>query len=82
MGNSLDEQPRWRPHDVLLLELIADGESNKRIAARLALSESAVKKRIVRLERRLDVSTRVALVRAAFDAGLLARRTAPTGTSV
>jgi hypothetical protein len=74
LGNQLTEQTPWRAEDVLILELISYGESNKRIAAHLHVSESAIKKRILRLERQLDVCGRVALVRAAFEAGVLAPR--------
>ena len=61
----------WRPEDVQLVELISEGRSNKEIADRLRVSESAVKKRIWRLSRGLCVSGRIALIRAAFEAGVL-----------
>ena len=54
-----------------LLRLISRGLGNKEIAARFGVSETAIKKRISLLMKRHRVSNRAALVRAAFEAGLL-----------
>jgi DNA-binding NarL/FixJ family response regulator len=68
--------PRRRPPALpadlaVLLPLLADALSAKQIAARLVLSESAVKTRIGRLYGALHVHNRVGAVCAALACGLL-----------
>ena len=71
MGNPSDPQPGWLPHQRELLELVSLGQTNKEIAGRLGVSESAVKKRLGRLMRRLGADSRVELTRAALARGLI-----------
>lgn len=47
--------------DCRIVELVRDGHTNRSIAARLALSESSVRKRLNRIFRRLGVESRVQL---------------------
>jgi len=54
-----------------LLRLVSIGCSNKEIAARLGVSEPAIKKRLFALMRRYEVPNRAALVRVAIYAGLI-----------
>lgn len=60
------DRAHWRPEELELLELVAEGQENKEIAARLGVSETTIKKRLGRLMRRLDATNRVQLVRAAI----------------
>lgn len=49
-----------------VLRLVAEGYVTKQIAARLAISEPSVKKRLSHLMRHYSVPNRAALVRAAI----------------
>jgi DNA-binding NarL/FixJ family response regulator len=53
-----------------LLRLVASGLTNRQIARRCGCSESAIKSRIARLERRLGLSRRVDLAIFAREQGL------------
>ena len=54
-----------------LLMLIVNGFTNKRIARRLCLSESTIKRRVVQLRNKLGVSNRFELVLAAVSTDYL-----------
>lgn len=57
--------------DVELLVLIAEGYSNDAISGEMHLSESAVKKRVSALMRKLDMDSRVQLCAYAFRSGFV-----------
>ncbi|MDI3298116.1 MAG: response regulator transcription factor [Bacillota bacterium] len=59
------------PEELQLLRLIAEGATNREIAARLFLSESAVKDRVLALFRKLKVRGRVEAVMEGVRRGLL-----------
>lgn len=59
------------PRQLDVLRCLADGLSNKQIAYKLGLSEGTVKIHITLLMRALNVSNRVAAVRAGERAGLI-----------
>ncbi|GAA1798061.1 MULTISPECIES: response regulator [Leucobacter] len=54
-----------------VLRLVADGESNSAIAARLHISDATVKSHLVHIFSKLGVSSRTAAVAAARDLGVL-----------
>ncbi len=54
-----------------VLRLVADGESNSAIAARLHISDATVKSHLVHIFAKLGVSSRTAAVAAARDLGVL-----------
>ena len=54
-----------------VIALVADGLPTKEIAARLGVSEAAVKKHLGHLMARYDVPNRAALVRAGIANGIL-----------
>ncbi|RZS33972.1 DNA-binding NarL/FixJ family response regulator [Herbihabitans rhizosphaerae] len=53
-----------------VLELIAKGHSNRRIARALVLSEKTVRNHVTRLYRKLDVTDRIAAATRARDNGI------------
>ena len=57
--------------DQELLQMLADGLSNKQMAERTGVAEVTVKTRLTRLYRRFNVKTRVQLLAAAIRNGLL-----------
>lgn len=57
--------------EVEILTLVADGKSNKQIAAELFLAVQTVKFHLTSLYRKLDASTRTEAVREAYRQGLL-----------
>lgn len=59
------------PRQLEVLRCLADGMSNKQIAYKLGLSEGTIKIHITLLMRALNVSNRVAAVRAGERAGLI-----------
>ncbi|MGO2751392.1 MAG: response regulator [Pseudoclavibacter sp.] len=77
-------RPRPRPHafadtqlsdrELQLIRLIAQGQSNQRIADELHLSVETVKTYVKRLFQKLDVSDRTQLAVLAHEAGLLHAR--------
>ena len=54
-----------------VIAMVAEGLPTKEIAARLGVSEAAVKKHLAHLMARYDVPNRAALVRAGFANGIL-----------
>jgi DNA-binding NarL/FixJ family response regulator len=57
-----------------VLELVAQGHSNREAASRLFISEATVKTHLVHIYAKLDVSDRAAAVAEAFNRGLLIPR--------
>jgi DNA-binding NarL/FixJ family response regulator len=64
-----DEPLTPREHDVL--ELVAEGLSNKAIAARLGISDQTVKFHVASISAKLRVSNRTEAVRRALRRGLI-----------
>ncbi|GAA3140225.1 response regulator transcription factor [Planomonospora alba] len=54
-----------------ILSLIAEGATNREVAARLFISEATVKSHVLHIYAKLDVNDRAAAVAAAFRRGLL-----------
>jgi DNA-binding NarL/FixJ family response regulator len=67
---SIVEQPA-SPHDTALLALLADGLSNREIAAEMGMSVSWVKARVSRLMSRLSARGRTELVARAMRDGMV-----------
>jgi DNA-binding NarL/FixJ family response regulator len=59
------------PRELEVLELLADGHPNKRIAARLAMSPETVKFHVAQICGKLGVANRTEAVRIAIRRGLL-----------
>lgn len=57
--------------EVEVLQLVAAGESNARIGAKLGITEHTVKRHVVRVGRKLGAPTRAGMVRAGFEQGWL-----------
>lgn len=60
--------------EIEVLELIAQGLTNREAAARLFISEATVKTHLVHIYTKLDVNDRAAAVAAAYERGLLTPR--------
>ena len=60
------------PREVQVLELLAEGLSNKGIAARLGISDQTVKFHVAAIAGKLGAASRTAIVRAAVRRGLIA----------
>lgn len=69
-GSSLQDVP-LSPREVDVLRLVADGLSNREIAARLYLSSHTVQTHLRRIGEKLDVSNRAAAVRRGIELGAL-----------
>lgn len=69
---NINEEKLLTPRQLEVLQCLADGMSNKQIAYKLGLSEGTVKIHITLLMRALNVTNRVAAVRAGEKAGLIA----------
>lgn len=78
-----DDPPRWpepademietlTPREVQVLELLAEGLSNKGIAARLGISDQTVKVHVASIAGKLGAASRTAIVRLAVQRGLIA----------
>ncbi|MEU7041802.1 LuxR family transcriptional regulator [Streptomyces varsoviensis] len=63
---------RLSESDVRLIDLVSDGETNRRIAARMACSEKTVEQRLTRLFQRTGCRSRAELAASRLD-GTLAR---------
>lgn len=61
------EEPKLTERDKAILRFLFEGLSNKEIAARLQLSESAVKASVSHLFQKLSVRTRAQLVKVALE---------------
>lgn len=79
-----DAAPPWRavagdamvepltPREAQVLELVAEGLSNKGIAARLGISDQTVKFHVASIAGKLGAASRTAIVRLAVRRGVLA----------
>ncbi len=63
--------PTLSPRELEVLGLVAQGQSNPRIAAELFLSEATVKTHLLHVFEKLDVSDRTRAVTKAMELGLL-----------
>lgn len=63
--------PALSPREIEILELLATGLSNQRIARRLFISEATVKTHLVHIFAKLGVDTRTAAVTAAVERRLI-----------
>lgn len=71
-GKSMGGQhATWRDDERVLVRLVSIGLSNKEIATRAGVTETAIKKRLCILMRRYGASNRAALVRSAFTSGAI-----------
>ncbi|GGO97830.1 helix-turn-helix transcriptional regulator [Wenjunlia tyrosinilytica] len=61
----------WKPEDIRLLKLVADGASDAQASRALGLGESTVRLRLSSLKRRLRATNRAHLVARAYQVGLL-----------
>lgn len=59
--------------ELQVLELVAEGHSNKEIASELHVSPATVKTHLIHVFRKLDVNDRTAAVTVALDRGILTR---------
>ncbi|WP_034488390.1 response regulator [Actinomadura oligospora] len=66
-----DPAPALSPREVEILEHLAQGMSNRRIARALFISEATVKTHLVHIFAKLGVDSRTAAVRAAADRRLI-----------
>ncbi len=65
------DQPRLSATEAAILELLAAGESNRRICNRLYLAQPTVDYHLARLRHKLGAASRVAIVSRAYAFGLL-----------
>jgi DNA-binding NarL/FixJ family response regulator len=70
------DEPKLSPRELEIGHLVAQGFSNKMIAATLTISPMTVSTHIRRIFEKLGVRTRSAMVARLLDLELLARRTA------
>lgn len=63
--------PSLSDRDIDVLQRLAAGESTAQIAVSMSVSSNTARTRIRRLQAKLDVSGRTAVVRAAQDLGVL-----------
>jgi DNA-binding NarL/FixJ family response regulator len=64
-------EEKLTPRELAVLELLAEGLSNKAIAERLEISDQTVKFHVASIAGKLGVSSRTAVVRRALRLGLL-----------
>ena len=65
------EQPTLSDRELEVLRLVAQGETNRGVAARLFVSEATVKTHLLHIYTKLDVNDRAAAVAAAYERGLI-----------
>ncbi|HEU5031809.1 MAG TPA: response regulator transcription factor [Spirillospora sp.] len=71
MNRVREPAPALSPREIEILELLATGMSNQRIARRLFISEATVKTHLVHIFGKLGVDTRTAAVTAAVERRLI-----------
>jgi DNA-binding NarL/FixJ family response regulator len=65
------EQATLSDRELEVLRLVAHGETNRGVAARLFVSEATVKTHVLHIYTKLDVNDRAAAVAAAYKRGLI-----------
>ena len=68
------EQATLSERELEVLRLVAQGETNRGVAARLFISEATVKTHLLHIYTKLDVNDRAAAVGAAYERGLITPR--------
>ena len=68
------EQATLSDRELEVLRLVAQGETNRGVAARLFSSEATVKTHLLHIYTKLDVNDRAAAVGAAYERGLITPR--------
>ena len=68
------EQATLSDRELEVLRLVAQGETNRGVAARLFVSEATVKTHLLHIYTKLDVNDRAAAVAAAYERGLITPR--------
>ena len=71
MGRMRNPNTALTPRELEVLELVARGMSNRKIAEQLVLTEATVKSHLVHIFTKLDVSSRTAAVARAQELGML-----------
>lgn len=71
MGRMRNPNTALTPRELEVLELVARGMSNRKIADQLVLTEATVKSHLVHIFTKLDVSSRTAAVARAQELGML-----------
>jgi DNA-binding NarL/FixJ family response regulator len=66
-----EDRPALSERETQVLELVAEGTSNRQIAKELFVSEATVKTHLARLYDKLGVADRAAAVATAYRAGIL-----------
>ena len=70
--------PRLTPEQISIIELVAEGWTDKAIAEALGLSVSTVQRRLLAAGRVLGTRTRVGIAMKATTLGLISRPGAPS----
>ena len=70
-GRSKPRKDRLTSREVEVLQLVAEGQANKQIAAELGLGTKTVEKHRERLMRKLDIHDTAGLTRYAISAGII-----------
>ena len=68
------EQATLSDRELEVLRLVAQGETNRGVAARLFISDATVKTHLLHIYTKLDVNDRAAAVGAAYERGLITPR--------
>ena len=68
------EQATLSERELEVLRLVAQGETNRGVAARLFISEATVKTHLLHIYTKLDVNDRAAAVGTAYERGLITPR--------
>lgn len=73
MDRMRDRGSELSPREIEVLQLVADGLSNREVSGRLFLSQATVKSHLVHVYAKLRVDSRTAAVAAAVSRGLIRR---------
>lgn len=73
LGRVRSGRPTLSPRETEILELLAEGLTNRQISRRLFISEATVKTHLVHVYDKLGVDSRTAAIAAAHQGGLLRR---------